>query len=44
MLGVAEGETDLLQTALTLPFIRFAIPTGLLTDRTLPRRIPFRKS
>jgi predicted MFS family arabinose efflux permease len=33
MLGVAEGETGLLQTALTLPFILFAIPAGLLTDR-----------
>ena len=37
MLGVAEGETGLLQTALTLPFILFAIPAGLLTDR-IPRR------
>ena len=38
MLGVAEGETGLLQTALTLPFILFAIPSGLLTDR-MSRRI-----
>ena len=38
MLGVAEGETGLLQTALTLPFILFAIPAGLLTDR-MSRRI-----
>ena len=38
MLGVAEGETGLLQTALTLPFILFAIPSGLLTDR-ISRRI-----
>jgi predicted MFS family arabinose efflux permease len=33
MLGVGEGETGLLQTALTLPFILFAIPAGLLSDR-----------
>src|ERR1700681_4648167 len=33
MLGVGEGQTGLLQTALTLPFILFAIPAGLLTDR-----------
>src|SRR6201992_4190792 len=32
-LGVGEGETGLLQTALTLPFILFAIPAGLLSDR-----------
>src|SRR4051794_32050292 len=32
-LGVAEGQTGLLQTALTLPFILFAIPAGLLADR-----------
>src|SRR6185437_16422864 len=32
-LGVGEGETGLLQTALTLPFVLFAIPAGLLTDR-----------
>ncbi len=28
-LGVGEGQTGLLQTALTLPFILFAIPAGL---------------
>ena len=39
MLGVAEGETGLLQTALTLPFILFAIPAGLLTDRISRRRL-----
>jgi predicted MFS family arabinose efflux permease len=39
MLGVAEGETGLLQTALTLPFILFAIPAGLLTDRILRRKL-----
>ncbi|WP_036047844.1 MFS transporter [Bradyrhizobium sp. Tv2a-2] len=37
-LGLAEGETGLLQTALTAPFVLFAIPAGLLTDR-LPRRL-----
>src|SRR5262249_47304661 len=37
--GVAEGETGLLQTALTLPFIRFAIPAGLLTDRVSRRKL-----
>jgi predicted MFS family arabinose efflux permease len=38
LLGVGEGQTGLLQTALTLPFILFAIPAGLLTDR-IPRRV-----
>src|SRR6201994_2680273 len=33
MLGVGEGETGALQTALTLPFLLFAIPAGLLADR-----------
>jgi predicted MFS family arabinose efflux permease len=33
MLGVGEGRTGLLQTALTMPFILFAIPAGLLADR-----------
>jgi predicted MFS family arabinose efflux permease len=36
-LGAGEGETGLLQTALTLPFVLFAIPAGLLADR-LSRR------
>src|SRR5215831_17439942 len=36
-LGVAEAETGLLQTALTAPFVLFAIPAGLLTDH-IPRR------
>ncbi|MGJ4886579.1 MFS transporter [Bradyrhizobium sp. HKCCYLRH3099] len=36
-LGVGEGETGLLQTALTAPFVLFAIPAGLLADR-MPRR------
>jgi len=38
VLGVGEGRTGLLQTALTLPFVLFAIPAGLLTDR-VSRRI-----
>src|SRR5437773_9431603 len=33
MLGVGEGQTGLLQTALTLPFVLIAIPAGLLADR-----------
>src|SRR4029079_10267713 len=33
LLGVGEGQTGLLQTALTLPFILFAIPAGFLADR-----------
>src|SRR5258708_9897008 len=33
LLGVGEGQPGLLQTALTLPFILFAIPAGLLADR-----------
>src|SRR5215475_2159369 len=37
LLGTAEGQTGLLQTALTLPFVLFAIPAGLLSDR-LSRR------
>ncbi len=36
-LGAGEGQTGLLQTALTLPFVLFAIPAGLLADR-LSRR------
>ena len=38
MLGVGEGQTGLLQTALTLPFILFAIPAGLFADR-ISRRL-----
>src|SRR5438270_9654077 len=38
-LGVAEGQTGLLQTALTLPFILFAIPAGLLADRISRRTL-----
>ena len=37
LLGAGEGETGLLQTALTLPFVLFAIPAGLLADRTSRR-------
>src|SRR5882762_9581020 len=37
LLGVGEGQTGLLQTALTLPFILFAIPAGLLADRSSRR-------
>jgi predicted MFS family arabinose efflux permease len=33
LLGVGEGETGALQTALTLPFLLFAIPAGMLADR-----------
>jgi predicted MFS family arabinose efflux permease len=32
-LDAGAGETGLLQTALTLPFLLFAIPAGLMTDR-----------
>ena len=39
VLGVGEGRTGLLQTALTLPFVLFAIPAGLLTDRMSRRRL-----
>jgi predicted MFS family arabinose efflux permease len=39
LLGVGEGQTGLLQTALTLPFILFAIPAGLLTDRISRRML-----
>jgi len=37
LLGAGEAETGLLQTALTLPFVLFAVPAGLLADR-LSRR------
>src|SRR4051812_19202700 len=39
MLGVGEGQTGVLQTALTLPFILFAIPAGLLADRISRSRL-----
>ena len=37
LFGAGEGATGLLQTALTLPFVLFAIPAGLLADRTSRR-------
>lgn len=36
-LGAGAGETGLLQTALTLPYLLFAIPAGLLADRASRR-------
>jgi predicted MFS family arabinose efflux permease len=39
LLGLGEGHTGLLQMALTLPFVLFAIPAGLLTDRMSRRRL-----
>ena len=39
LLGAGEGETGLLQTALTLPFVLFASPAGLLADRMARRRL-----
>ncbi|MFI5015987.1 MAG: MFS transporter [Hyphomicrobiales bacterium] len=35
--GAGAGETGLLQTAQTLPFLLFAIPAGLLADRASRR-------
>lgn len=32
-LGAGAGQAGLLQVALTLPFVLFALPTGLLADR-----------
>src|SRR6201992_3268296 len=37
LLGGGEGQTGLLQTALTLPFLLFAVPAALLTDPGLRR-------
>src|ERR1700756_1113268 len=37
LLGAGEGQTGLLQTALTLPFVLFAIAAGLLADRVSRR-------
>jgi predicted MFS family arabinose efflux permease len=37
LLGAGEGLTGLLQTAVTLPFLLFALPAGLAADR-MPRR------
>src|SRR2546430_17652149 len=39
LLGAGEGQTGLLQTALTLPFVLFAIPAGLLADRISRRSL-----
>src|SRR5437764_11644272 len=39
LLGVGEGRTGALQTALTLPFVLFAIPAGLLADRISRRAL-----
>ena len=39
LLGAGEGLTGLLQTALTLPFVLFAIPAGLLADRVSRRKL-----
>src|SRR4051794_41586269 len=39
LLGVGEGRTGALQTALTLPFILFAIPAGFLADRIARRTL-----
>jgi predicted MFS family arabinose efflux permease len=38
-LGAGAGETGMLQTAQTLPFLLFAIPAGLLTDRVSRSRL-----
>jgi predicted MFS family arabinose efflux permease len=39
LLGAGEGATGLLQTALTVPFVLFAIPAGLMADRMARRRL-----
>jgi MFS family permease len=39
LLGSGEGQTSVLQTALTLPFVLFAIPAGLLADRISRRTL-----
>jgi predicted MFS family arabinose efflux permease len=38
-LNAGAGETGLLHTAQTLPFLLLSIPTGLLADRTSRRRL-----
>lgn len=38
-LGAGAGETGMLQTAQTLPFLLFAIPAGLLADRISRSRL-----
>src|SRR5262249_61495749 len=37
-LGAGAGDTGLLQTAQTLPFLILSIPAGVLADRTSRRR------
>ena len=37
--GAAAGETGVLQTAQTLPFVLFAIPAGVLADRLSRRTV-----
>lgn len=37
--GAGAGETGLLQTAQTLPYLLFAIPAGVLADRLSRRRL-----
>ena len=39
LLGAGEGQAGLLQTVLTLPFVLFAIPAGLMADRLSRRRL-----
>ncbi len=39
LLGVGEGQTGVLQTALMLPFMLFAIPFGLVADRVSRRSL-----
>ena len=39
MLGAGVGETGLLQTAQTLPFLLLSFPAGVLADRTSRRRL-----
>ena len=38
-LGAGPGETGLLQTAQTLPFLLLSIPSGILADRASRRRL-----
>jgi predicted MFS family arabinose efflux permease len=38
-LGAGAGETGLLQTAQTLPFLLLSLPAGLLADRSSRRRL-----
>ena len=39
MLGAGAGETGLLQTAQTLPFLLLSFPAGVLADRSSRRRL-----